>query len=426
MTLYSNDPTYSDIKEEIRGEIHENHIGEISGNKLQKVLVDMVDDKENTLSSYIGNLSQLSTTDKSNIVAAVNEVVSNIPNLNIENGSGPNSIVQKGGNNEATASLSMAIGINCSATGERAFAQGNTNTAAGNNSHAEGYQSNASGNYSHAEGYGTLTNNIGEHAEGKYNKSNPNTIHSVGIGTSNEDRKNAIEVMQNGDVYLVGVGNYTGEEESITENISSLQTVLAGILNSITVINEKLNITDANYISVRFNNPNKKGYSTKLIGEISSFSDVNYDEPELLSDTVTTKEEIILPEDYNNVNDIPFIATNYAYFGGVNVNAIKMGTTTVHESSFTLHLNEELIADKNFVKVEVECWAWNDDVCLVSVNNSKRYQIIIKQVTTSEECPNPQIITIKDFSSIQENGLTISCKERCFIKSIKLYYETNG
>lgn len=68
----------------------------------------------------------------------------------------------------------------------------------------------AKGEGSHIEGICTNARNKGEHAEGKYNSSNIGTIHSIGIGTSNDDRKNAVEVMQSGEVYVNGIGSYNG------------------------------------------------------------------------------------------------------------------------------------------------------------------------------------------------------------------------
>ena len=88
----------------------------------------------------------------------------------------------------------------------------------------EVYLPQTEGEYSHAEGVSTQTKNEGEHAEGTYNKSNTNTISSIGIGTSHEDRKNAFEVMKNGDAYLLGVGGYDGT--SVSGSIQSLQSVL--------------------------------------------------------------------------------------------------------------------------------------------------------------------------------------------------------
>lgn len=83
----------------------------------------------------------------------------------------------------------------------------------------KGTESLAQGDSSLAEGDNTITTNPYEHAEGHFNKSNftsdeypneGNTLHSVGIGSSENDRKNAVEIMQNGDMFVIGVGGYDG------------------------------------------------------------------------------------------------------------------------------------------------------------------------------------------------------------------------
>lgn len=89
-------------------------------------------------------------------------------------------------------------------------------------SHAEGDTSEAIGNASHAEGYYTKASNDAEHASGKYNKSNTGTIFSVGIGTSDTNRKNALEVDSSGNVYVTGVGGYTGVLSSTSKSIQSV------------------------------------------------------------------------------------------------------------------------------------------------------------------------------------------------------------
>ena len=70
---------------------------------------------------------------------------------------------------------------------------------------------NANGEYSFAEGQNTVANNRSEHAMGEFNESNKasdtfgdsgNTLFSIGNGTSDTNRKNALEVMQNGDIYI--------------------------------------------------------------------------------------------------------------------------------------------------------------------------------------------------------------------------------
>ena len=69
---------------------------------------------------------------------------------------------------------------------------------------------NANEEYSFAEGQNTVANNRSEHAMGEFNESNKasdtfgssgNTLFSIGNGT-NAKRKNALEVMQNGDIYI--------------------------------------------------------------------------------------------------------------------------------------------------------------------------------------------------------------------------------
>lgn len=59
--------------------------------------------------------------------------------------------------------------------------------------------------------------------------SGSNTQHSIGIGASGEQRKNAFEVMQNGDVYVIGIGGYDGTNP---ESAQTLQQVLAGLVHA--------------------------------------------------------------------------------------------------------------------------------------------------------------------------------------------------
>lgn len=108
-------------------------------------------------------------------------------------------------------------------------------TNAYNKSHAEGFKTLSMGQHSHAQGVWTVTSNEAEHAEGMFNKSNTGseekdiTLSSIGIGSSVGDRKNAVEVMQNGDMYVYGVGNYDGTNPS---EASTLQTVIDNLNGS--------------------------------------------------------------------------------------------------------------------------------------------------------------------------------------------------
>lgn len=124
------------------------------------------------------------------------------------------------------------------ALGNSSHAEGNHTNANGINSHAEGSNTRANGTNAHAEGYETIAQNQAEHAQGQYNKSTKtsdtydnagNTAFSHGIGTSANDRKNAFEIMQNGDIYVVGLGGYDGTNAG-QEGILTLQQFLTPIM----------------------------------------------------------------------------------------------------------------------------------------------------------------------------------------------------
>lgn len=114
------------------------------------------------------------------------------------------------------------------------------------------------GDYSHTEGKGTQTYNEGEHAEGKYNysiksedieideldtdaKKSKGTISTIGIGTNEENRKNAFRVDNSGEVYIVSVEStlpdgrkvsydpctYDGTKKTVETR--SLQEVIQGL-----------------------------------------------------------------------------------------------------------------------------------------------------------------------------------------------------
>ena len=81
-----------------------------------------------------------------------------------------------------------------------------------------------------AAGKGALVTNDSEIAVGRFNKStknsenygdDDNTAFSIGIGTSDSVRKNAVEVMQNGDVYVKGIGKYDGTNPSNSKDIAT-------------------------------------------------------------------------------------------------------------------------------------------------------------------------------------------------------------
>lgn len=130
----------------------------------------------------------------------------------------------EGQGTKATGNSAHAEGCNTEANGKYSHAEGWKTKAIGNQSHSEGAHSKANGQYSHAEGYNTIAEGQashtsgyeteakgkGEFAAGIWNKSGLDTQFSIGIGTSNTDRKNAFEVKKNGDIYIEGCVKATG------------------------------------------------------------------------------------------------------------------------------------------------------------------------------------------------------------------------
>ncbi len=146
----------------------------------------------------------------------------------------------KEGSDPLSGQAAHAEGAETNVKGFAAHAEGGRTSASGAHAHAEGYETTALGNDSHVEGNHTITNNFGEHAEGCFNVSHMNsetygdalnTQHSIGIGTAEVDpegkfigTKNALEIMQNGDVYIIGIGGYNGKN---IESAKTLHRVMA-------------------------------------------------------------------------------------------------------------------------------------------------------------------------------------------------------
>ena len=82
--------------------------------------------------------------------------------------------------------------------GNHSTAEGYDTTASGDYSHAEGFMTTASGDYSHAGGRYTKALHMNEVAYGKHNKSNDDTLFSIGDGTSDSARHNAFEITKTG------------------------------------------------------------------------------------------------------------------------------------------------------------------------------------------------------------------------------------
>ena len=167
-----------------------------------------------------------------------------------------NSSHSEGGATKASGEVSHAEGYETKATAYASHAEGKETIASGENSHAEGYGTQANGPCSHAEGQDTyahgscshaegINTNVvvdGGHAEGMFNypvgSEGYQYIHSVGVGTNNGNRKNAVAVARlqgapkDGYIYLLGIGGYEGQAmydaKSLQEVISDLQSASGG------------------------------------------------------------------------------------------------------------------------------------------------------------------------------------------------------
>ena len=104
----------------------------------------------------------------------------------------------EGVHNTASGECSHAEGASTTASGSASHAEGNECTANGLNSHAEGQGTTANGTDSHTSGTYTTAENNSEFACGKYNKFNVNQIFSIGVGTADNARKNALYITTDG------------------------------------------------------------------------------------------------------------------------------------------------------------------------------------------------------------------------------------
>ena len=210
-------------------------------------------------------------------------------NLPISAGTVTNALIYNSTTNAASGDFSHAEGYYATASGEGSHAEGQGTTASGTCAHAEGNYSNASGNYSHAEGNSTITNNQSEHASGQFNVSSSvsttfgnagNTLFSVGNGTSSNNRKNAFEIRQNGDIYITsggtdiklqnhlgggggGTSYEAGRAIDITNNLISLDLpISAGTRTNALIYNTTTNVASGYY-------SNAEGFGTTANGMCS-------------------------------------------------------------------------------------------------------------------------------------------------------------
>lgn len=178
------------------------------------------------------------------LLTVLDEVIKNKPGKIVKGGEifnhDSNSISDSGVNNHAE-------GQGTSCNGSCNHAEGMNTKAYSIAAHAEGMNTIAAGKGSHSEGIGTATSTEGAHVEGLYNKIT-DAIHSIGIGRSDSERKNAIEITKDGILYIINIGNFDGTNRS---DSSSLQELISDIITRIKTLED--NGSEVN--------PKPKGYS---------------------------------------------------------------------------------------------------------------------------------------------------------------------
>ena len=107
----------------------------------------------------------------------------------------------------------------------------------------------ASGDYSIATGHGTIASNEGEMSTGTYNKPNDGQVFSVGVGTSDSNRMNAIQVNKDGSTSFL----YNGRIVKLTElirNVSPSGQITLDVRNGYIVVSYDGGQTYHNLIAI--------------------------------------------------------------------------------------------------------------------------------------------------------------------------------
>ena len=119
---------------------------------------------------------------------------------------------------------SHAEGQYTTASGYYSHAEGTSTRASYINAHAEGQDTMAGAANAHAEGQGTVTAEVGGHVAGTYNAVVANGLFNFGIGSSNDKRKSAMIITNEGKVYFIDAGGYDGGTN--IANAKSIQDIL--------------------------------------------------------------------------------------------------------------------------------------------------------------------------------------------------------
>ena len=272
---------YDQIKESIKAVIKENGNYKITGNVLQTVLLSMVDTlgpeyqflgiatkstvpvvvegnsfyittEVGTYTNFKNSGNTAITVNRLGILTSTNGTAWNFTPIFIGVSKGGGEVFNDYANNTAPGVNSHAEGFQTQAKKDNSHAEGRITVADGVASHAEGNKTQASGDYSHAEGQktvasglnshaegqdttagaanahaegqGTVTKEVGGHVAGKYNAVVANGLFNFGIGSSDDKRKSAMIITNEGKVYFTDAGGYDGGTS--IANAKSIQDIL--------------------------------------------------------------------------------------------------------------------------------------------------------------------------------------------------------
>lgn len=204
------------------------------------------------------------------------------------------------GSGIASGNYSHAEGDQTKAEGAGSHAEGYKTIASGTYSHAEGGNTNSGGEYSHAggvncnsDGYASLahgnhvnTKNNSEIALGKFNVVNEGdtlteqSLFTIGCGTSDTERENAILITQSGDAYFNGIGDYDGKEQlndtGVISEAQSLQKVITNINSNISSNKSSITSIQSNISTMKSNITKATVYYIKysaLLGDSMTHTD---------------------------------------------------------------------------------------------------------------------------------------------------------
>lgn len=141
---------------------------------------------------------------------------------------------------------SHAEGEKSRAVGEGSHAEGRYTAAIGDYSHTEGCYTFAYGRYSHAQGINIFAHNDCEHAEGYNNISYrgtyecDRTLHTIGNGDDKADCSNAVQIMQNGDTYIVGIGGFDGKNYKDAKSLQDIHKDFIHMKDMLQALNERV------------------------------------------------------------------------------------------------------------------------------------------------------------------------------------------